>query len=74
MRRVQGAKDHLTDTRFTRVAQPTINLVQKIWHFSHVQKGLFDHVIEQVMEGRVYRTPLAMTESMTKPMKVRLIK
>ena len=74
VRRVQDAKDHLTYTRFTHVAQPTINLAEKIRHFSDVQKGLFDHVIEQVMEGRVYRTPLAMTESMTKPMKVRLIK
>ncbi len=74
VRRVQGAKDHLTYARFTRVAQPTINLPEKIRHFSHVQKGLFDNVIEQVMEGRVYRTPLAMTESMTKPMRVRLIK
>ena len=74
VRHVQGAKDRLTYARFTRVAQPTINLVDKIRHFSHVQTGLFDHVIEQVMEGRVYRTPLAMTESMTKPMKVRLIK
>lgn len=74
VRRVRAAPDHLTYARFGQIARPTINLAQRVRYFSQVQKGLFDHVIERVMEGKVYRTPLAMTEDMTKPMKVRLIK
>ncbi|MHB1513133.1 MAG: COX aromatic rich motif-containing protein [Acidiferrobacter sp.] len=73
VRRVRAAHDPLSYARFAQIAQPTINVAQRIRHFSEVQKGLFDHVIERAMAGRVYRTPLAMTEDMTKPMKVRLI-
>lgn len=74
VRRVRAARDQLSFARFSRIARPTINLAQRVSHFSEVQKGLFDHVIGRVMAGRVYRTPLAMTENMTKPMNVRMIK
>ncbi len=73
VRRVRAAPDVLSYARFGQIARPTINVAQRVSYFSQVQKGLFDHVIERVMAGKVYRTPLAMTENMTKPMKVRLI-
>ncbi len=72
--RVKAGSAHLTNATFSRLAQPTINLAEKPRYFSDVQKGLFDHVIEEVLAGKVYRTPLRMTEKMTKPMKVKLVK
>ncbi len=72
--RVKALPTRLTAARFSRLAQPTINLAEKPRYFSGVEKGLFDHVIEQVLAGRVYRTPLRMTEKMTRPMKVKLVK
>lgn len=72
--RVKAMPDRLTAARFSRLAQPTINLAEKPRYFSGVNKGLFDHVIEQVLAGKVYQTPLRMTEKMTRPMKVKLVK
>lgn len=74
IKKMQAQPVHLSYSRFRQLARPTINLSERISRFSQVQAGLFDHVVERVMEGRVYPTPLAMTENMTKPMKVRLIK
>lgn len=71
--RIKSGTGRLTDARFSRLAQPTINLAEKSRYFSYVQKGLFDHVIEEVLAGKVYRTPLRMTETMTKPLKVKLV-
>lgn len=71
---VQRLPAHLSYARFNKLLRPTINLVEKPRYFSHVQRGLFDHLIEQVMGGKVYPTPLAMTEQMTGPMRVKLVK
>lgn len=72
--RVKTVPAQLTDAGFSRLARPTINLAEKPRYFASVQKGLFDHVIAQVLAGKVYRTPLRMTEKMTRPMKVKLVK
>lgn len=71
---VQGLPAHLSYARFAQILRPTINLVDKPQYFSQVQPGLFDHLIEEVMGGQVYPTPLAMTEQMTGPMRVKLVK
>lgn len=63
----------LTDRGFNRLAEPTINLAEKPQQYGHVQAGLFSHVIQSVMLGRVYTTPLRMTENMTKPLPIRII-
>ncbi len=74
VRTARAAPAHLSDARFQRFARPTINLAEAPRVFSHVQKGLFDHVIQSVMLGRVYPTPLRMTENMTRPLyKTRVI-
>lgn len=64
---------HLTYAAFNTIAAPTINLAERPAYFSHPQKGLFDHVIHRILTGRVYRTPLRMTENMTKPLVVKVI-
>ncbi|MHB8255003.1 MAG: cytochrome ubiquinol oxidase subunit II, partial [Acidiferrobacter sp.] len=64
--KVQGSQQHLTYAAFNTIAKPTINVDSKVAYFSNVQAGLFDHVITQVMGGKVYPTPMAMTENMTK--------
>lgn len=52
----------LTEDRFNRFAQPTINVDGITVQFSHAQDHLFDRVIDQVMMGRLYTTPDVMTE------------
>jgi len=61
---VQGSPQHLTYADFNRIARPTINVEGKGSYFSDVQAGLFDHVIAEVMNGKIYPTPMDMTESM----------
>lgn len=71
--KTQDMPVRLTYHRFNRLAAPTINLGEKPRLYSHVQAGLFNHVIQSVMLGRVYTTPLRMTENMTKPLPIRVI-
>ncbi len=68
--RVQGASAHLTYAAFDQVAQPTINVHGRFVYFSHVQPGLFRHVVAQTAAGKTYPTPMAMTENMTRYLKV----
>ncbi len=42
-------------------------------YFSHPRPKLFDYVIHRILAGRVYRTPLRMTENMTKPLAIKII-
>lgn len=71
--KVAYAPAHLTYAAFNKIAKPTINLAEKPMYFSHPQKHLFDHVIHRVLTGRVYRTPLRMTENMSKPLIIKVI-
>ncbi len=71
--RMAHARRSLTDTTFNRIAAPTINLAHTPKAFAHVQPGLFRHVVQRVMQGKVYATPTAMTENMKKPRGVRVI-
>jgi cytochrome o ubiquinol oxidase subunit 2 len=54
----------LSYAAFNKLAKPTINLHHTPQYFAHVQPGLFDHVIEEVRGGKVFPTPMAMTEHM----------
>ncbi|HUW98255.1 MAG TPA: COX aromatic rich motif-containing protein [Acidiferrobacter sp.] len=63
---VQKSTQHLSYADFNRVARPTINTTGKATYFSDVQAGLFDHVIMEVMNGKIFPTPMGMTESMSK--------
>ena len=56
------APDHLDDAAFLKFAAPTINTHDTTRQFSNVQDGLFDHVVQEVMTGRIYETPTGMTE------------
>lgn len=56
------APAHLDDAAFLKFAAPTINTHDTTMRFSDVQDGLFDHVIQNVMMGRIYETPTGMTE------------
>ena len=53
---------HLGDAAFDRFATPTINKSGQTFVFSSVENGLFDHVVDNVMAGKVYPTPSGMTE------------
>ncbi len=72
-RKAARAPDRMTYAAFDKIAKPTINLAEKPMYFSRTQKGLFDHVIRRVLTGRVYETPLRMTENMTKPLYVKVL-
>lgn len=61
---LQGLPRHLTFSAFDQLARPTINVHQTPQYYSHVQSGLFDHVIEEVRMGKVFTTPMAMTAHM----------
>ena len=61
---MRRAHRHLTYAAFDRFAKPTINIHHTPHHYSHVEPGLFDHVIEEVRMGKVFATPMAMTEHM----------
>ena len=74
VQRQQQAPRSLTYATFDALAKPTINLHETPSYYSHVQPGLFDHVVRQVMRGRVYTTPMAMTEDMHHMTQVRLVK
>ena len=63
---VQKSSQHLTYSDFNKVAKPTLNVNSKAAYFSDVQPGLFDHVIAEVMNGKVYPTPMDMTDNMTR--------
>lgn len=72
--RIAKSPQRLTYARFNKLAQPTINVGGKTDTFSHVQKGLFRHVVQAVMNGKVYTTPMGMTENMLNPVAVRITK
>jgi len=55
------APAHLDDASFQKFAAPTINTKGTVLRFSGVQDGLFDHVVQNVMMGRIYETPSRMT-------------
>ena len=54
--------DHLDQAAFEKFATPTINKDGHVTEFSHVKDGLFDDVLMNVMNGRVYPTPPDFTE------------
>ena len=59
------AEAHLDDAAFLKFAAPTINTDNITQRFSDVQPGLFNRVIDNVMMGRIYETPSAMTEKVS---------
>ncbi len=59
----------LTDTGFNRFARPFIAVGGARQVFGRVQQGLFGHVVREVMRGKVWRTPMDMTENMVRYMK-----
>ncbi len=67
---VQGAPAHLTYAAFDQVARPTINVHGRVAYFSQVQSGLFRHVVAEAAAGKTYPTPMAMTENMTRYLKL----
>ena len=59
---MRDAPNHLTEVSFIRFAAPTINVHDSTPAFSHVQDGLFDRVMHNVMIGQLYTTPADFTE------------
>ncbi len=65
----QQSPQHLSYAGFDRFAKPYIAVGGDRQIFGSVQPGLFDHVIDEVMRGKVWPTPMAMTENMVNYMK-----
>lgn len=62
--KVKGRQNELTYASFNRVARPTINLNHTVKYYARVQKGLFQHVIQEVKQGKVFSTRMGMTSHM----------
>ncbi|MHB8255228.1 MAG: cytochrome ubiquinol oxidase subunit II [Acidiferrobacter sp.] len=58
VKKVQLSPHRLNYAKFNAFAKPTKNVDGKTDHFSHVSGRLFDRVIQAVMMGKVYTTPL----------------
>ena len=65
---VKKSPQQMTYQQFNQFAEPYITVGGGYQYFSHVQAGLFDHVIEETMDGKVWPTPMAMTENMVQYM------
>jgi cytochrome o ubiquinol oxidase subunit 2 len=65
----KSSPQRLTYAGFNRFARPYIAVGGDQQIFGHVQPGLFDHVVMEVMRGKVWPTPMAMTENMVNYMK-----
>ena len=65
-KKVQQAPQHMSYAQFDAYAKPYIGVGAKPEYFSDVQPGLFSHVIAEVMNGKVWPTPMGMTENMVK--------
>ncbi|WP_308388750.1 ubiquinol oxidase subunit II [Acidithiobacillus sp. AMEEHan] len=50
--------------QFNRFAEPYINVAEKTPEWGHVEPGLFNHVILEVMNGKKWPLPMFMTENM----------
>jgi len=64
--RTQQGSRVLTYTAFNKLARPSIDTEGKTIQYARVQPGLFDHVIEEVRDGKVFPTHWAMTEHMSR--------
>lgn len=64
--RVVQAPQHMDYAQFDTFSKPYIGVNDKPEYFSDVEPGLFDHVIAEVMAGKVWPTPMGMTENMVK--------
>ncbi len=68
VKKTQAAPHNMTDAAFNLFAKPYISIDHRPMVFGHVQSGLFDYVVHEVMSGKVWPTPTAMTENMVKYM------
>ncbi|MCL5980012.1 MAG: COX aromatic rich motif-containing protein [Gammaproteobacteria bacterium] len=66
---IQTSPRQLSYAAFNAFAKPYIDVSGKPEYFSGVQDGLFDHVLGEVMNGKVWPIPMAMTENMVAYMK-----
>lgn len=62
--KVQASPKTMTYASFNRFAEPYINVHHRIVYFSHVEDGIFDHLMMEVMDGKTWPLPPAMTENM----------
>ena len=60
--KVASAPMRLDGATFNKFAQPTINVDEKTSYFSHIQPGMFDLVVHEIDEGKMFTTPRAMTD------------
>lgn len=65
-RRVAQVPQHMDYAQFDDFAKPYIGVSGKAQYFSDVEPGLFDHVVGEVMGGKVWPTPMDMTENMVR--------
>ena len=56
--------------QFNRFAEPYINVHEKTPEYGHVEPGLFDHVMLEVMNGKKWPLPMFMTENMFHYLKI----
>ncbi len=64
IKKVQQSPSTMTYADFNRFAEPYINVNHHVVYFSSVQPGLFDHLMEDVMQGKTWPLPPMMTENM----------
>jgi cytochrome o ubiquinol oxidase subunit 2 len=62
--KVQASPKTMDYASFNRFAEPYINVNHHVVYFSHVEDGIFDHLIMEVMNGKTWPLPPAMTENM----------
>ncbi|MEY2340840.1 cytochrome c oxidase subunit II [Acidithiobacillus sp. IBUN Pt1247-S3] len=61
---VEASPNTMDYNQFNRFADPYINVKNKTPEYGHVESGLFNHLIVEVMDGKKWPLPMFMTENM----------
>ncbi|PKY11589.1 cytochrome ubiquinol oxidase subunit II [Acidithiobacillus marinus] len=61
---VESSPHTMDYAQFNRFAKPYINVHNKTPVYGHVEKGLFNHLLLEVMNGKKWPLPMFMTENM----------
>ncbi|MBN2679613.1 COX aromatic rich motif-containing protein [Acidithiobacillus montserratensis] len=61
---VESSPNTMDYAQFNRFAEPYINVHNKTPVYGHVEKGLFNHLLLEVMNGKKWPLPMFMTENM----------
>ncbi|MDD2748602.1 MAG: COX aromatic rich motif-containing protein [Acidithiobacillus sp.] len=61
---VENSPNTMDYAQFNRFAEPYINVKDKTPVYGHVEHGLFNHLLLEVMDGKKWPLPMFMTENM----------